>query len=134
LQCKRETFIGIGHPNWKGTELLGQHHARLRRQKRLDNTPESIALTKDQWANAKKHFDYSCAYCGDLVARPQKDHFYPVCSGGQHIAENIVPACKRCNQRKNRYHPIEWITDYFGLERGADIYHRIQSYFKSLTA
>ncbi len=132
-QCKNDTFIGTGHPRWKGTELLGKHLGRLRRQNKINITPTGDALTKEQWKYSKQYFDYNCAYCGNPVARPHKDHFYPVCKGGPHTAGNIIPSCRECNQAKNRYHPIEWVTDYFGLERGADIYHSIRVYFNSLT-
>ncbi len=45
---------------------------------------------------------YRCQYCGDRFSRPclTLDHIVPVVQGGPKSWENIVTACKPCNQRK----------------------------------
>ncbi len=59
-----------------------------------------------------------CHYCGDPIvidrttprrtrfldclgrSRPELDHVEPLCWGGPHVVENLVPACLRCNRSK----------------------------------
>jgi 5-methylcytosine-specific restriction endonuclease McrA len=42
--------------------------------------------------------DYTCQYCG--AAAENVDHVIPRSRGGQHVWENVVAACRRCNSRK----------------------------------
>lgn len=55
--------------------------------------------------------DYRCALCG---AKPPKDkltldHIVPRSKGGTNDAENLQPACPRCNRRKgNRDEAARW--------------------------
>jgi hypothetical protein len=43
-----------------------------------------------------------CLYCGNYFATSElsRDHVQPVSRGGKDRWENVVAACKRCNQRK----------------------------------
>ena len=52
---------------------------------------------------------YTCQYCGDTPGRAQLtvDHVVPRSRGGTHDWENLVTACKRCNQRKGSHLPEE---------------------------
>ncbi|GLS27794.1 HNH endonuclease [Marinibactrum halimedae] len=49
--------------------------------------------------------NYQCMYCGgdfdftDL----SRDHVIPISRGGKDRWQNVVTACKRCNQRKSNY-------------------------------
>ncbi len=54
-------------------------------------------FARDNWA---------CQYCGN--AAENVDHVVPKSKGGEHSWENVVAACRRCNQRKeNRtYHEV----------------------------
>ncbi|HEU0197018.1 MAG TPA: HNH endonuclease [Nevskiaceae bacterium] len=52
---------------------------------------------------------YVCMYCG-MRCREQelsRDHIYPRCRGGADAWENVVAACKACNQRKGGRSPEE---------------------------
>lgn len=49
----------------------------------------------------------TCRYCGDPAQ--EADHLYPLARGGLHCAENIVPACKPCNNSKWAHDPLEWM-------------------------
>jgi hypothetical protein len=51
----------------------------------------------------------SCAYCGCAVALEEatRDHILPRCRGGQDTWENLVLACKRCNNKKADRTPVE---------------------------
>src|SRR5256714_3659385 len=46
-----------------------------------------------------------CQYCGR--AAENVDHVIPKSAGGGHIWENVVAACRRCNQRKENRLPHE---------------------------
>lgn len=45
---------------------------------------------------------HQCMYCGHhfLFSELSRDHVYPSSKGGEDRWENVVAACKRCNQRK----------------------------------
>ena len=49
---------------------------------------------------------YTCQYCG---ARHELtiDHVTPRSKGGRHVWENVVAACRDCNQRKGNRSPEE---------------------------
>lgn len=42
--------------------------------------------------------DWTCQYCGR--AAENVDHVMPRSKGGEHVWENVVAACRRCNSRK----------------------------------
>lgn len=46
--------------------------------------------------------NFQCLYCGGyfVVANLSRDHVHPTSRGGEDKWENVVAACKRCNQRK----------------------------------
>ncbi len=47
--------------------------------------------------------EWTCQYCGR--AAENVDHVIPRSRGGEHVWENVVAACRRCNARKeNRLH------------------------------
>lgn len=50
-----------------------------------------------------------CQYCGGKFARTQLtlDHVIPIVQGGRKSWENIVTACKPCNQKKGGRTPIQ---------------------------
>ena len=56
-------------------------------------------LTAPQWLEILKASRFRCFYCKKKV-RLTIDHVTPLSRGGQHVAENIVPACRNCNARK----------------------------------
>lgn len=61
----------------------------------------SSTFTFDQWLNILEVFDHCCAYCLRKDQKLTMDHVIPVSKEGEHTEENIVPACKSCNSRKN---------------------------------
>jgi 5-methylcytosine-specific restriction endonuclease McrA len=52
---------------------------------------------------------YTCQYCGNAFAKSQLtlDHVIPVVQGGGKSWENIVTACKPCNQKKGGRTPAQ---------------------------
>lgn len=72
-------------------------HKRLRRHK-IKGLPAT--LTEQEWQEILKRYDYRCAYCRKKEDKPHREHWVPLAKGGGYTADNIVPACKRCNARK----------------------------------
>ena len=50
---------------------------------------------------------FMCLYCGTKSRELTLDHVTPRHKGGTHTWDNIVSACKRCNQRKAGRTPTE---------------------------
>jgi len=51
-----------------------------------------------------------CYFCGRHV-RPSEltmEHKVPLSRGGRSTRENLVPACKECNNKKKYLLPMEW--------------------------
>jgi 5-methylcytosine-specific restriction endonuclease McrA len=51
--------------------------------------------------------EYTCQYCGKQTLDLTLDHVVPRHIGGKHTWDNIVSACKPCNQRKAGHTPKE---------------------------
>lgn len=56
-------------------------------------------FTIKDWDAIKKRFNHRCCYCGRDEKLTQ-DHIIPLAKGGAHSPENIAPACRDCNSRK----------------------------------
>ena len=101
-------------------ELLEAAEAVLRSEKRVFPRPLVIRLT--YYVRIPRRFGfplsrrtvlardfYTCQYCG---AQPGKheltiDHIIPRSRGGETTWENVVTACRRCNQKKGNRTPEE---------------------------
>ncbi|WP_144509885.1 HNH endonuclease [Bacillus sp. FJAT-22090] len=82
-------------------------------------------ITKEEWEDCKKYFDYSCAYCGiaedDAVDKyGQKLHKEHVDHDGANDVSNCIPACKSCNSRKW----IHKIDDWYNFDNEIYSYYR----------
>jgi 5-methylcytosine-specific restriction endonuclease McrA len=53
------------------------------------------------WVAILEFFNHTCAYCLRADVLMTMDHVVPISKGGEHTAENIVPACRPCNSEKN---------------------------------
>ena len=58
----------------------------------------------------RKRASGRCHYCGRTFkpAELTMDHLIPVVRGGRSVKENLVPACKECNNEKKYLLPAEW--------------------------
>ena len=77
---------------------------RARAYVRVSNLKRRAAIgsfSVDEWFALLERYDYRCAYCGspDLL---EADHRIPLVRGGPNTIDNILPACRSCNRRKNR--------------------------------
>lgn len=66
-------------------------------------------LRKTQWWK-RKCAEGKCYYCGReiLPGELTMDHLVPVIRGGKSARNNLVTACKDCNNRKKHSLPTEW--------------------------
>jgi hypothetical protein len=91
-------------------------------------------ITKEEWENCKKYFNYTCAYCG----KPLKEHYVMrkgklilmdfhkehVIHSGRIDLKNCIPSCQSCNDRKWKFTLNEWYNSnnpVYTFER----YHKI---------
>jgi hypothetical protein len=51
-------------------------------------------------------WDHTCAYCTEHA--DTLDHVLPRSRGGMTVAENLIPACRRCNGAKSSSDWREW--------------------------
>jgi 5-methylcytosine-specific restriction endonuclease McrA len=56
-----------------------------------------------------KLYGGACFYCGG--SGTTIDHRIPLARGGSHWPSNLVPACRRCNSRKNARSPFEFMKE-----------------------
>jgi hypothetical protein len=117
----------------RNQKYLSTENGRLARQvsrqshvSRKANVEASY--TKEDWIRCKEYFDNCCAYCGRHMDRLTQDHFIPLSKGGGYVKDNIVPACKSCNDSKGTKDFNEWYSNqpYFSDER----VEKILSYLK----
>jgi len=66
-------------------------------------------LRKTQWWK-RKCAEGTCYYCGSEIPPREltMDHIVPIIRGGKSAKNNIVTACKECNNKKKHSLPIEW--------------------------
>jgi 5-methylcytosine-specific restriction endonuclease McrA len=66
-------------------------------------------LRKTQWWKRKRS-EGKCYYCKREVPPKEltMDHIVPIIRGGKSAKNNVVPACKECNNKKKHSLPIEW--------------------------
>ena len=58
-----------------------------------------------------------CAYCGDPMAAPTRDHILPRSKGGTLAPHNKALACDRCNTDKGSRSLASWL---YRLARAGD--------------
>lgn len=59
------------------------------------------AHSPQQWDEVVRYFNGACAYCLTPTQVLAREHVVPLSAGGSDDIENIVPACRSCNSRKN---------------------------------
>jgi 5-methylcytosine-specific restriction endonuclease McrA len=89
----------LWHQTPKGRECLlrGVH-------KRRSLLVNQSTLSAQDWQTIQAAYGHACAYCGQTGLALTRDHILPLSMGGQHVRENIRPACRSCNSKKNNRH------------------------------
>lgn len=90
--------------NYLKTEK-GKASAQRGKFKRQAKERKTInTLTSQEWLDILEAYNYRCAYCDiefDCENLPERDHVIPISKGGDNIKENVIPACRSCNAKKN---------------------------------
>ena len=88
---------------WKSQngKMLSAKHASLRYNRKMKHA----TLTAEEWNNILNSYNHCCAYCQTNASKLEIDHYVPLCKGGTHTKENVVPACRHCNAMKQSRHP-----------------------------
>ncbi len=94
---QRHVEYVLAHPEWA---RMGSSRRRARQQ----GLPST--LTHEQWKAIKAAYRFRCCYCGEKPKVLSQDHVIPVTKGGGTTADNIVPACRRCNSTKRAGPPL----------------------------
>ncbi|MBW2100704.1 MAG: HNH endonuclease [Deltaproteobacteria bacterium] len=63
-----------------------------------------------------------CYYCQQPVPAKEltMDHIVPISRGGRTTKGNVVPACKKCNNKKKQLLPMEWEQYLNGISAESD--------------
>ncbi len=75
-------------------------------------------LRKTRWWKDKCE-EGMCYYCGAQVVPKEltMDHLVPIIRGGKSTKNNLVTACKECNNKKKHSLPLEWQEELERLKK-----------------
>jgi hypothetical protein len=74
---------------------------------------EAGTITAAEWREKLEYFNFSCAYClrhESVAGVMSVEHMLPLSRGGTNTADNIVPACLRCNLNKSSRTVLEFLV------------------------
>ena len=107
----------------------------IKRRLRAEN--QGSGITKEQWYEMMKFFDFKCAYSDEYIGGDSDkrtiDHIIPITKNGEHEVWNCVPMYANYNYSKNNANMLEWYLEqpFFSIERLTKIYEwRIYAYEK----
>lgn len=83
-----------------------REHGHRRRDRKLGNG--GAGVTEAEWEALVATYDSRCAYCEADDRKLTQDHVVPLSKGGRHEIENLLPACRPCNQGKGVRSAEEW--------------------------
>jgi len=87
------------------TEATQRDKRQVLRHRYRTRAKDVPYLTAPEWLAIKAAYQNACAYCG--ASGPLTvDHIVPVSRGGDHCADNVVPACPACNSGKKDRMPV----------------------------
>jgi 5-methylcytosine-specific restriction endonuclease McrA len=99
-------------------------NGRCRRRTKEQN--QGNGITKEQWLECMKFFNWKCAYSGQVLSKDTRslDHIIPLNNGGKHEIWNLVPMYKPYNSSKHDKDMEEWYKqqDFYSEERLQKIY------------
>ena len=94
-------------------------------RRRAKKQTQGGGITKDQWLEMMKFFDWKCAYSGIALSKETKslDHVVPLNKNGEHEVWNLVPMYRPYNSSKHDKDMLKWYKqqNFFSEERLAKI-------------
>lgn len=114
--------VAAARAAWKAKNP-GYHNAASAKW-RAENPEQSLAIvhrrraaklsnggtyTKDDIRRLERYQSYRCYWCCRCVFSLTIDHVIPLVRGGSNNADNIRLACSRCNYRKNKTMPLDFV-------------------------
>ena len=97
-----------------------------RQRRRAKEEEQGTGITKDQWLEMMKFFDWRCAYSGERLTDKTRtiDHIVPLNSNGDNMIWNMVPMTRSLNSSKHANNMEEWYReqDCYDPKRLAKIY------------
>ena len=97
-------------------------------RRRIREKYQGNGITKEQWLEMMKYFDWKCAYSGEYIGGNGEhrtiDHIIPLASGGEHEIWNLVPMYDSYNFSKYYKDMLTWYKEqpFFSEERLNKIY------------
>ena len=95
-------------------------------RRRIKEEQQGTGITKDQWLEMMKFFDWKCAYSGERLSNKTRsiDHIVPLNSNGDNMIWNCVPMTRSLNSSKNDKDMLEWDREqsFYSEARLAKIY------------
>jgi 5-methylcytosine-specific restriction endonuclease McrA len=73
------------------------------------------AVTTEELAELLTANEGKCAYCPNFA--DTFDHVVPLSRGGEHVLENILPACRPCNSSKSDSPLWDWMNRRAAVEQ-----------------
>ena len=116
-------------------------HSRLTGSRSQMSPPSIVACSGAHLARPRSHYPLNnpalfardgnlCLYCAQPFPSSEltRDHIVPVSRGGEDRWENVVTACRRCNQ-----HKADWLLEESGMELVALPYRPNNAEYLALT-
>lgn len=94
----------------------------------IKNNSMSVEISRK---NILVRDNYTCQYCETYSNALTVDHIIPKFRGGQDIWENLVGACKNCNQKKGTRTPEEAGMPLIKKPKRPNRIHYFQRYVKT---
>lgn len=89
----------------------GRESRQVRHERRRAREVSAInTLTIAEWREIVASYLGNCVYCGAYCQNPSQDHIVPLSKGGEHTADNVVPACGKCNSSKGSKSLLHWMA------------------------
>ena len=82
----------------------------IQQRRRAKEKQQGTGITKEQWLEMMKFFDWKCAYSGETLNDKIRsiDHIVPLNSNGDNMIWNCVPMTRSLNSSKQDKDMLEW--------------------------
>ena len=85
----------------------------INHRRRIKEEQQGSGITKDQWLEMMKFFDFRCAYSGEVLSKKTRsvDHIVPISTGGDNMIWNMVPMTRSLNSSKHDKDMEKWYRE-----------------------